>query len=215
MDAASQRGIDDVRLIRDNARAPAGRGPLQGLHPRRGAPADRRGLECASEDRRGAAAASRLRLLHDVPRQGAAPRFARAARRSCSRARGCPSSWPAAAGGGRRGVRRAGRRARTRRACGEGAASETRSRRSTSWLRRRAARSPSSPCFSCSARWTRRRSSASATSSSTATPAGALTHVEELSEQGQDIGRLVVELLEHLRHLLLVQHLGEVPDNVP
>jgi DNA polymerase-3 subunit gamma/tau len=46
-------------------------------------------------------------------------------------------------------------------------------------------------------------------------PAGALTHVEELSEQGQEIGRLVVELLEHLRHLLLVQHLGEVPDNVP
>ncbi len=46
-------------------------------------------------------------------------------------------------------------------------------------------------------------------------PAGALTYVEELSEQGQDIGRLVVELLEHLRHLLLVQHLGEVPDNVP
>ena len=24
-----------------------------------------------------------------------------------------------------------------------------------------------------------------------------------------------MELLEHLRHLLLVQHLGEVPDNVP
>ena len=46
-------------------------------------------------------------------------------------------------------------------------------------------------------------------------PAGALTYVEELSEQGQDIGRLVAELLEHLRHLLLVQHLGEVPDNVP
>jgi DNA polymerase-3 subunit gamma/tau len=46
-------------------------------------------------------------------------------------------------------------------------------------------------------------------------PAGALRHVEELSEQGQDVGRLVVELLEHLRHLLLVQHLGEVPDNVP
>jgi DNA polymerase-3 subunit gamma/tau len=45
--------------------------------------------------------------------------------------------------------------------------------------------------------------------------AGALTHVEELSEQGQDIGRLVVELLEHLRHLLLVQNLGEVPENLP
>jgi DNA polymerase-3 subunit gamma/tau len=45
--------------------------------------------------------------------------------------------------------------------------------------------------------------------------AGALTHVEELSEQGQDIGRLVSSLLEHLRHLLLVQHLGEVPENLP
>jgi DNA polymerase-3 subunit gamma/tau len=46
-------------------------------------------------------------------------------------------------------------------------------------------------------------------------PAGALTHVEELSEQGQDIGRLVVELLEHLRHLLLVQNLGDVPESLP
>jgi DNA polymerase III subunit gamma/tau len=46
-------------------------------------------------------------------------------------------------------------------------------------------------------------------------PAGALTHIEELSEQGQDTGRLVVDLLEHLRHLLLVQHLGEVPDTIP
>jgi DNA polymerase-3 subunit gamma/tau len=40
--------------------------------------------------------------------------------------------------------------------------------------------------------------------------AGALTFVEELSEQGQDLGRLVVDLLEHLRHLMLVQHMGEV-----
>jgi DNA polymerase-3 subunit gamma/tau len=45
--------------------------------------------------------------------------------------------------------------------------------------------------------------------------AGALTYVEELSEQGLDIGRLVTDLLEHLRHLLLVQQLGEVPDWVP
>jgi DNA polymerase-3 subunit gamma/tau len=44
---------------------------------------------------------------------------------------------------------------------------------------------------------------------------GALTFVEELSEQGQDIGRLVTDLLEHLRHLLLAQHLGEVPDTLP
>ncbi|HYA08992.1 MAG TPA: DNA polymerase III subunit gamma/tau, partial [Gaiellaceae bacterium] len=45
--------------------------------------------------------------------------------------------------------------------------------------------------------------------------AGALTFVEELSEQGQDLGRLVIDLLEHLRHLMLVQHMGEVPDSLP
>jgi DNA polymerase III subunit gamma/tau len=45
--------------------------------------------------------------------------------------------------------------------------------------------------------------------------AGALVFVEELSEQGQDIGRVVTDLLEHLRHLMLVQHLGEVPDSLP
>ena len=45
--------------------------------------------------------------------------------------------------------------------------------------------------------------------------AGALVLLEELSEQGQDLGRLVVDLLEHLRHLMLVQHTGEVPDTLP
>jgi DNA polymerase III subunit gamma/tau len=45
--------------------------------------------------------------------------------------------------------------------------------------------------------------------------AGALTFLEELSERGQDLGRLVNDLLEHLRHLMLVQHLGEVPDSLP
>jgi len=45
--------------------------------------------------------------------------------------------------------------------------------------------------------------------------AGALTFVEELAEQGQDLGRLVTGLLEHLRHLLLVQHLGHVPESLP
>jgi DNA polymerase-3 subunit gamma/tau len=45
--------------------------------------------------------------------------------------------------------------------------------------------------------------------------AGALMFVEELSEQGQDIGRVVTDLLEHLRHLMLVHHLGEVPDSLP
>jgi DNA polymerase-3 subunit gamma/tau len=45
--------------------------------------------------------------------------------------------------------------------------------------------------------------------------AGSLTFVEELSEQGQDLGRLVLDLLEHLRHLMLVQHMGEVPESLP
>jgi DNA polymerase-3 subunit gamma/tau len=45
--------------------------------------------------------------------------------------------------------------------------------------------------------------------------AGALTFLEELSEQGQDLGRLVVDLLEHLRHLMLVQATGEAPDTLP
>jgi DNA polymerase III subunit gamma/tau len=45
--------------------------------------------------------------------------------------------------------------------------------------------------------------------------AGALTFLEELAEQGQDLGRLVVDLLEHLRHVMLVQHMGEVPESLP
>jgi DNA polymerase-3 subunit gamma/tau len=44
---------------------------------------------------------------------------------------------------------------------------------------------------------------------------GLLTFIEELAEQGQDLARLVNDLLEHLRHLLLVQHMGEVPDSLP
>ncbi|HEX4324290.1 MAG TPA: DNA polymerase III subunit gamma/tau, partial [Gaiellaceae bacterium] len=42
--------------------------------------------------------------------------------------------------------------------------------------------------------------------------AGALTYVEELSERGHDLGRLVVDLIEHLRQLMLAQHLGDVPE---
>jgi DNA polymerase-3 subunit gamma/tau len=45
--------------------------------------------------------------------------------------------------------------------------------------------------------------------------AGALTFVEDLSEQGHDLGRLVTDLIEHLRHLMLVQHMHEVPDTLP
>ncbi len=45
--------------------------------------------------------------------------------------------------------------------------------------------------------------------------AGSLVQIEELAEQGQDIGRLVTELIEHLRQLLLVQHVGHVPESLP
>jgi DNA polymerase-3 subunit gamma/tau len=44
--------------------------------------------------------------------------------------------------------------------------------------------------------------------------AGALQFLEELAEHGQDLGRLVTDLLEHLRHLLLVQHMAEVPESL-
>jgi DNA polymerase-3 subunit gamma/tau len=45
--------------------------------------------------------------------------------------------------------------------------------------------------------------------------AGALLFLDELAERGQDLGRLVSDLLEHLRHLLLVQHMGHVPESLP
>src|SRR4029078_13395521 len=45
--------------------------------------------------------------------------------------------------------------------------------------------------------------------------AGALTFVEELAAQGQDLGRLVLDLLEHLRALMLSQPIHEATDSLP
>jgi DNA polymerase III subunit gamma/tau len=42
--------------------------------------------------------------------------------------------------------------------------------------------------------------------------AGALTYLEELAERGYDLGRLVLDLIEHLRQIMLAQQLGEVPE---
>ncbi len=53
-------------------RAAAGGRPLEGLHPRRGAPADGRRVERAVEADRRAAAAPALHLLHDRAAEGAA-----------------------------------------------------------------------------------------------------------------------------------------------
>ena len=45
--------------------------------------------------------------------------------------------------------------------------------------------------------------------------AGALVQIDELAERSQDLGQLVNDLLGHLRHLLLVQHVGHVPPSLP
>ncbi|HVS84849.1 MAG TPA: hypothetical protein VHD91_04395, partial [Gaiellaceae bacterium] len=58
-------------------------------------------------------------------------------------------------------------------------------------------------------------STASASRSSSRISAGSLTLVEELSEQGHDLGRLVSDLIEHLRYLMLVQQVGDVPESLP
>ncbi len=42
--------------------------------------------------------------------------------------------------------------------------------------------------------------------------AGALTYLEELAERGHDLGRLVLDLIEHLRQIMLAQHLGDAPE---
>jgi DNA polymerase-3 subunit gamma/tau len=42
--------------------------------------------------------------------------------------------------------------------------------------------------------------------------AGVLTYLEELAERGHDLGRLVLDLIEHLRQVMLAQHLGDVPE---
>ena len=70
MDAASNRSVDDVRELRERVGYAPGRGPLEGLHPRRGPHAHQGGLERLPEDARGAAAEHRLRPRHDRAAEG-------------------------------------------------------------------------------------------------------------------------------------------------
>ena len=88
LDAASNRGIDTIREIRERAVARAERRRPQDLHPRRGPLAHGRRLERAPEDARGAAGARRVRALHDRAAQAARRRSARAASASRSGGRG-------------------------------------------------------------------------------------------------------------------------------
>ena len=62
IDAATNRGIDEIRELRDAARYCPGARPLQDLHPRRSAPDHRSGLQRAAQDAGRAAVA---RHLHD------------------------------------------------------------------------------------------------------------------------------------------------------
>jgi DNA polymerase III subunit gamma/tau len=42
--------------------------------------------------------------------------------------------------------------------------------------------------------------------------AGVLMYLEELAERGHDLGRLIFDLIEHVRQIMLAQHLGDVPE---
>ena len=72
IDAASNRGIDDIRDLRDKVGYTPPRGPVQGLHHRRGPHAHRAGLQRAVEDPRGAARPRDLHPRDDRNPQGAA-----------------------------------------------------------------------------------------------------------------------------------------------
>ena len=64
IDAASNRGIDEMRDLREKIAVPAERGALQGLHHRRSPHADQGGVQRAPEDAGRAAAACRVRPRH-------------------------------------------------------------------------------------------------------------------------------------------------------
>ena len=88
IDAATNRGIDEIRELRDAARySPCAR-PVQDLHSRRGAPDHRRRLQRAAED---AGRAAGARHLHDGDH--ASPRtFRRPSARAASTSAFTPSS---------------------------------------------------------------------------------------------------------------------------
>ncbi len=71
IDAASNRGIDDIRDLRDKVAYRPSDGRYRRLHPRRGARVHHAGLGRLPEDARGAAGARHLRAGHDRGPQGA------------------------------------------------------------------------------------------------------------------------------------------------
>ena len=215
MDAASQRGIDDVREIRERVVLQPVEGGYKVYIIDEAHQLTDAGLERAAEADRGASAPPRLRLLHHRPRERAARPFARAARPSSSSGRACRSSSPCCAASARersidapdaalaliaRGARGSFRDAVSTL---DQLAAATGSTISVQDVLQLVGGIEEDSLF---------RLCDTIVDHDTA---GALVQIEELAEQGQDIGRLVTELIEHLRQLLLVQHVGHVPESLP
>ena len=215
MDAASQRGIDDIREIRDRV-------VLQPVEGR-----SKVYILDEAHQLTDAAWNALLKLIEEPPPhllfvfcttelQKVLPTVRSRCQTFVFQRPRLPDLDPQAAPDRRRrGDRRARRGARADRARRPRRLPRRRVDARPARRRRPAARSPCRTCCSCSARSRTRCSSGSATMVVDGDTAGALVFLEELSEQGQDLGRLVTDLLEHLRHLLLVQHMGEVPDTLP
>ncbi|MCK7493025.1 MAG: hypothetical protein MZW92_17155 [Comamonadaceae bacterium] len=70
IDGASNRGIDEIRELRENVKFAPASSPLQDLHHRRGPHAHQGGLQRPAEDARGAARPRDLRLCHHGDPQG-------------------------------------------------------------------------------------------------------------------------------------------------
>ena len=216
MDAASQRGIDDIREIRDRVvlQPVEGRSKvyiLDEAHQLTDAawnallklieepPPHLLFVFCTTELQK-VLPTVRSRCQTFVFQRPRLPDLAAAAAAASPTARAM--DVPDAALAPRRARRRAAR-------------SATRSRRSTSSRPRPAARSPCRTCSQLLGAIEEEVLFRLCDLVVDGDTAGALVFLEELSEQGQDLGRLVLDLLEHLRHLMLVQHTGEVPETLP
>ena len=79
---------------------------------------------------------------------------------------------------------------------------------------RRRARSTSTTCWRCSAPPTPSCSSRRSTRSIAEDPKGVLLGVEKMARSGRDPSQFARDLLAHLRHLLVAQTIGEVPDHL-
>ena len=217
MDAASNNSVDDIRDLRERvAYAPVG-GPLQGLHPRRGAhavharPGTRSSRRSRSRRRTRSSCSPPPRPHKVLPTiVDRCHRFdfqrpvARADRRRCCAGSPTPESIEIDDGAvaliARSRHRQLPRRARHARAARH--------------LRRRAG-SRSTTCSPCSASPTPSCSSAPSTRSPPRTPRAALEAVERLAAlRAATSAQFARDLHAHLRQLLVIQTLGEVPDDV-